>query len=466
MLRVYSTLSRSKEEFRPRGDQVSMYVCGMTPKFHPHLGHARIFIAADVIRRYLEYRGFSVRHIQNFTDVDDKIIARAGREGTSADDVARRYSESYFAVMDPLGIQRAHEYPTVSGYMSQIIEFVQGLVEKGFAYEADGDVWYDVAKFPDYGKLSGRFEESGRHGVRVDLEPGKRDARDFALWKSAKPGEPSWPSPWGEGRPGWHIECSAMSRATLGDQIDIHSGGADLIFPHHENEIAQSEAFTGKAPFAAYWPHVGLVTTGGEKVSHSLENFTTVEDTLKLYEPMAVRLFLLSTHYRSSLLFSEDGLIAATRGLDRLRGAIADLEKVSPEPWSDSQAAAARDLFEQAMDDDFNTAAALGHLFDLSRDINRMRDESSSGTTIQACQSALVHLTGVLGIDIQSSAAQASNSAESAALIELLLEVRQSMRKAKQFEISDQIRDRLRQLNVIIEDAAGGSTWRYARPGE
>ena len=221
MLRIFSTLSKSKEEFRPLSSTVTMYVCGMTHKFHPHLGHARIFLAADIMRRYLEYRGYDVKHVQNFTDVDDKIIARAGQEGASAEQVARRYSDSYFAVMDALGILRAHEYPTVSGYMVQIIDFIQGLIDKGNAYVADGDVWFEVATFPDYGKLSGRFEESGRTGVRVELEPGKRDPRDFALWKAAKPGEPSWDSPWGKGRPGWHIECSTMSRTTLGDQIDI-----------------------------------------------------------------------------------------------------------------------------------------------------------------------------------------------------------------------------------------------------
>ncbi|MFN0074663.1 MAG: cysteine--tRNA ligase [Chloroflexota bacterium] len=466
MLRVYSTLSKTKEEFRPRASQVSMYVCGMTPKFHPHLGHARIFLAADIMRRYLEYRGYQVKHVQNFTDVDDKIIARAGQEGASAEEVARRYSDSYFGVMDALGIVRAHEYPTVSGYMPQIIEFIHGLIDKGYGYVSNGDVWYDVSKFDEYGKLSGRLEESGRTGVRVDLEPGKRDPRDFALWKAAKPGEPSWESPWGAGRPGWHIECSAMSRATLGDQIDIHSGGADLIFPHHENEIAQSEALTGKAPFAAYWPHVGLVTTGGEKVSHSLENFTTVEDTLKLYEPMVVRLYLLSTHYRSALLFGEDGLVAATRNLERFRATVAGVTFAEPPPWSAPRARSAQEAFEAAMDDDFNSAAAIGHLFDLSRDINRMREEGDDDSGVLECQGALVYLAGVLGIDLLAAPRVSRDLMESAAFINLLLEVRRSLRAARQFELSDTIRDRLKELGIIVEDATEGSTWRHARPGE
>lgn len=463
MLRVYSTLSKTKEAFRPRGSQVSMYVCGMTPKFHPHLGHARIFLAADIMRRYLEYRGYSIKHIQNFTDVDDKIIARAGQEGSNAEEVARRYSDSYFDVMDALGILRAHEYPTVSGYMPQIIEFVQGLIDKGNAYVSDGDVWYEVSTFPEYGKLSGRFEESGRTGVRVELEPGKKDPRDFALWKAAKPGEPSWDSPWGKGRPGWHIECSAMSRATLGDQIDIHSGGADLIFPHHENEIAQSETLTGKKPFAAYWPHVGLLTTGGEKVSHSLENFTTVADTLKAYEPMVVRLYLLSTHYRSNLLFGEDGLLAAARGLERLRGAVIGAS-AAPPPWNAAPAVAAQQAFEAAMDDDFNAAAALGHLFDLSREVNRLKDEGAAEAA--ECQGALVFLAGVLGIDLLAPSQALQDSTQSAELIQLLLDVRKALRVAKQFELSDLIRNRLKDLGIVVEDTPEGAVWRHARPGE
>jgi cysteinyl-tRNA synthetase len=302
--------------------------------------------------------------------------------------------------------------------------------------------------------------------VRVELEPGKRDPRDFALWKAAKPGEPSWDSPWGKGRPGWHIECSTMSRTTLGDQIDIHSGGADLIFPHHENEIAQSEALTGKVPFAAYWPHVGLVTTGGEKVSHSLENFTTVADTLQQYEPMAIRLYLLSTHYRSSLLFSEDGLVAASRGLERLRATVSGATAATPPLWNAARAHAAREAFENAMDDDFNSAAAIGHLFDLSRDINRLREEG--GTEAEALESrdALVYLAGVLGIDLLAPSLGKQDNTESAALIDLLLEVRQSLRAARQFELSDTIRDRLKELGIMVEDAPDGSTWRHARPGE
>jgi cysteinyl-tRNA synthetase len=313
--------------------------------------------------------------------------------------------------------------------------------------------------------LSGRLEESGRTGVRVELEPGKRDPRDFALWKSAKPGEPSWDSPWGKGRPGWHIECSTMSRATLGDQIDIHSGGADLIFPHHENEIAQSEALTGKQPFSAYWPHVGLVTTGGEKVSHSLENFTTVADTLKLYEPLVVRLYLLSTHYRSSLLFGEDGLVAAARGLERFRAAAAGATG-GPPPWNATRARSAQEAFETAMDDDFNSAAAIGHLFELARDINRMREEGGSEGDVSECQAALVSLSGVLGIDLLAPSQGRQDNTESAALIDLLLEVRQSLRAARQFELSDTIRDRLKDLGIVVEDSPEGSTWRHARPGE
>ncbi len=303
-IRISNTLTGRKEEFVPLGDTVRMYVCGMTPKFHPHVGHARLFVAADMIRRVLEWRGYRVQHVQNFTDIDDKIIARAQQEGTTAEAVAKSYTDSYFDAMDRLGVQRADVYPSVTAFMPKIIEFVQDLVEAGYAYPVDGDVYFDVSRFPEYGKLSGRTGEGELIGVRKEVEPGKRDPRDFALWKSAKPGEPFWQSPWGPGRPGWHIECSTMVRETLGDQIDIHAGGQDLIFPHHENEIAQSEALTHKAPFARYWPHVGLVMTGSEKMSHSLLNFTTVQDVLQRYDPAALRLALLQVHYRSPMTFS------------------------------------------------------------------------------------------------------------------------------------------------------------------
>ncbi len=289
-LRIFNTLTGSEEEFQPRGDAVEMYVCGMTPKFHPHVGHARLFVSMDVVRRYLVYRGYRVHHVQNFTDVDDKIIARSQKEGVSAKEVAEKYTASYFEAMDALNVQHADEYPRATLVIPDIIQFIETLMARGYAYAVDGNVYYQVSKFPEYGKLSGRTEDEGvLAGARVEVEPGKRDPRDFALWKAAKPGEPAWESPWGPGRPGWHIECSTMIRETLGQQIDIHAGGRDLIFPHHENEIAQSEAFCGCSPFARYWVHIGLLNIGGEKMSHSLNNFLTVQELLQRFEPAVLR---------------------------------------------------------------------------------------------------------------------------------------------------------------------------------
>jgi len=463
-LRIYSTLSGTKEEFIPIGDPVRMYVCGMTPKFHPHVGHARVFVAADIMRRYLEYRGYRVRHVQNFTDIDDKIIARAQLEGVDPRTVAENYSRSYFESMDALNVKRAHIYPTVTQYMPQIIAFVQTLLDRGYAYVSDGDVWYSVERFPEYGKLSGRTGEGQLAGVRKELEEGKRDPRDFALWKAAKPGEPAWDSPWGPGRPGWHIECSTMVRETLGDQIDIHSGGQDLIFPHHENEIAQSEAATGRHPFARYWPHVGLVTTDGEKMSHSLNNFFTVAQVLERYEPVALRLFLLTTHYRAPLAFGEEPLAAAARSLSRLRAALEGADRAELEsatPWAHPLAAEFRARFEAAMDDDFNSAGALGHLFDLAREINRLRAAGDEATA-RPVQAALHQLAAVLGLDLLAARPVAPR-VEVEPFVELLLQVRQELRQAKQFALSDRIREGLRTLGIVVEDRPGGVTWKWER---
>jgi cysteinyl-tRNA synthetase len=456
-IRITSTLSGQKEEFQVEGRPVRMYVCGMTPKFHPHVGHARFSVTADVIRRWLEYRGYEVRHVQNFTDVDDKIIARAEREGTTPEDVAQRYTDSYFEVIDALNVKRASVYPTVTGSMAAIIDYVGGLVDRGFGYVSGGDVWFDVARFTNYGQLSGRTEEGQLAGVRVELEPGKRDPRDFALWKSAKPGEPQWPSPWGLGRPGWHIECSAMVRETLGDQIDIHGGGRDLIFPHHENELAQSEAYTGVHPFVRYWAHNGLVTTGSEKMAHSLENFTTMRDVLEEFRPMAVRLFLVQTHYRSTLLFTREAIANAGRALDRLEGALDGYD--GSNVAATGAGASATDAFEQAMDDDFNTPAALAALFDLVREINRRR---AAGEDATADQSALVRLAAMIGLKL-SPPSRGSTNGDAGPFIELLLSTRQRLREMKQWALADEIRDRLKELDVTVEDRPEGAVWRLER---
>jgi cysteinyl-tRNA synthetase len=457
---ISNTLSGKKEPFEPRGGVVSIYVCGMTPKFDPHVGHARLFVATDLLRRYLEFRGYQVKHVQNFTDIDDKIIARGQAEGISASEAARKYTQSYFDAMSALAVLPAHVYPTVTGSMSAIIDYVEALLEGGFAYVAGGDVYFLVEQFPDYGKLSGRTSEGQLVGARKELEPGKLDPRDFALWKSAKPGEPAWESPWGMGRPGWHIECSTMVRETLGEQIDIHSGGRDLIFPHHENEIAQSEARTGKKPFARYWPHVGLVTIDGEKMSHSLENFKTIQEIIKRYDPMALRLYLLSTHYRAPLAFSEEGLIDKSRALDRLRGA---LESYA----NDGDAAAEwtvpfRDGFIAAMDDDFNSAGALGSLFDLAREINRRR--AARDEAARDGQALLLELAQVLGLNLTAAPGATQSGAEP--FIDLLLTIRTRLREARQWALADLIRDELRARNVIVEDQPDRSIWRWSRPGE
>ena len=452
-LRITNTLSGREDEFVPLGDPVRIYVCGMTPKFHPHLGHARMYVAADIIRRTLEHRGYRVHHVQNFTDIDDKIIARSEQEGGSADEVARKYTDSYFASMGRIGVLPAHEYPTVTASMDDIVQFIGALIDRGYAYVVGADVYFDVAKFPEYGKLSGRTEESGMVGVRKELEPGKRDPRDFALWKGAKPGEPFWSSPWGRGRPGWHIECSAMVLRTLGEQIDIHAGGEDLIFPHHENEIAQSEALTGKQPFAKYWAHIGLVTTGSEKMAHSLENFTTLQSMLEKYEPAAVRLYLLQSHYRAPIVFSEQGLVDASRALSTLRAAYGD-----PSERVEGHASRAEDLlrrFDELLDDDFNTPGALGVLFDIAHEVNRVEGGGQEGRALRAAFRSMVH---VLGIPLEGS--PDNDAADAAPFIDLLVETRALLRRERQFALADQLRDRLRELGVVLEDTAGGTKWR------
>ena len=466
-VRIYSTLTGREEPLVPlHADGVlRMYVCGITPKYFPHLGHARLFVAMDVIRRYLEYRGYRVHHVQNFTDIDDKIIERAAIEGGDPLETAKKYSDAFFEAIDRLNVQRAHEYPTVTGYMGKIIEFVQALIDSGHAYAVDGDVYFAVETFPSYGALSHRDINSQLTAVRKDLEPGKRDPRDFALWKAAKPGEPSWPSPWGDGRPGWHIECSTMSRATLGDQLDVHGGGADLIFPHHENEIAQTEALTGKQ-FAQHWVHSGLLTIEGEKMAQSLGNFRTVRDVLDRYDTVAVRLFLVSTHYRGPVAFVIDetfkarGIEDAEAALRRFRLAVGD-EPLAPEgPLH----AATVEAFEAAMDADFNTSGALAPIYDLTREVNRRRDEGASGADLEAERRTIARLLAVLGVDVLA-APPARDGVEIGPFVDLLLEVRGDLRKEKLWALSDKVRDRLRDLGVIVEDAKGGGTsaWRLER---
>ena len=474
-VRIYSTLTGREDEVVPLHPDgvLRMYVCGMTPKYHPHVGHGRVFVAMDVIRRYLEYRGFRLKFVQNFTDVDDKIIERAARESRAADKTAQAYIDSYFEVMDRLNIRRADEYPRVTEYMERIIEFTAGLVEIDRAYASElGDVWFDVASDPGYGKLSHRDLNSQLVAARKELEPGKRDPRDFALWKRAREGEPSWPSPWGRGRPGWHIECSAMVRETLGDQIDIHGGGADLIFPHHENEIAQSESLTHKSPFARHWTHAGLLTlAGGDKMAHSAENFTTLASILDRYDPLAVRYFLLATHYRSALTFaleeSSSGRVSV-RGIEDARAAIARLRRAfgdEPDPGKGELDQPSVDAFTAAMDADFNTPDALAVIFDLARQINIQRDARSGRVArpvtedIDRLRRTLVYLLDILGLDIRTEAPTGQRAIDP--YVDLLLDVRRKLRDLKEWTLADEIRTRLADLGVTVEDRPGGeSTWR------
>jgi cysteinyl-tRNA synthetase len=418
------------------------------------LGHARCYVGVDLIRRVLEYRGYQVRHVQNFTDIDDKTIARAQEEGTTAEEIARRYTESYFESMGKLAVQPAHVYPTVTGNMQQIVQYVEGLIEKGFAYIVGGDVYFEVGRFESYGRLSGRFEDSGMVGVRTELEPGKRDPKDFALWKAAKPGEPSWPSPWGEGRPGWHIECSTMVRETLGDQIDIHAGGQDLLFPHHENELAQSECFTDKEPYVKYWAHIGLVTMGTEKMAHSTWNFVTLKEMLEKYEPAAVRLYFLRTHYRSPVMYSEEGIAVAARNLETLRAAYGELsEPIAPGAVTSESASGLLRRFDEQLDDDFNSAGAVGVLFDTAHEVNR------GGPQTTVLRSAFRKMVEVLGLPLEAEKERGASDA--APFIELLIDVRTKLRAEGQWALADQVRDGLKQLGIVLKDNQQGTTWEH-----
>ena len=457
-LAITNTLTGNKEPFEPLGDPVTMYVCGMTPKDRPHLGHAFMFVHMDVIRRYLEYRGYSVRHIQNFTDIDDKIIDRARAAGRDPLEWAREYTEAYFDVMDRLQVRRADEYPRVTDNIPAIIDDVQELIDAGHAYPTSTGVYFDAATFEDYGSLSGRTEEDGAAGARIEVDEEKRDPRDWALWKLDNESSVAWESPWGRGRPGWHIECSTMIRRTLGEQIDIHGGGADLIFPHHENELAQAEAATGHQPFASYWTHTGLVLTDGEKMAHSLGNFTTTADVLTSVPPDVLRLYLLGVHYRSTLQFSPDAIEQTRAGYERLltvtraRGGNVNGDGTD----LNSEVMAVRQAFESAMNDDFNAPRAIGALFDFGRAINRLAPTSSSDD-VEKAQGILTSLLGVLGIELREPDAASDDATP---FINLLVRVRRQLREAKQWGLADQIRDDLVALDVVIEDTPDGTDWR------
>ncbi len=475
-MKIYNTLSGRKEDFVPQSDTVKMYVCGVTPYAPSHLGHAMSYIIFDTIRRYLEFRGHEVQYVQNFTDIDDKIIAQANELNVPSSELAEKHISHYLDDMRALNVKEASCYPRATEEIPKIIELIEGLIDRGHAYEANGDVYFRVTSDPDYGKLSHRSLDDMMAGARVEVSKAKEHPLDFALWKAAKPGEPHWESPWGQGRPGWHIECSAMSLRYLGETIDIHGGGQDLIFPHHENEIAQSESFTGVTPFVRHWLHNGLMQLGEDKMSKSSGRLVTIGEALGQHSADAIRLWVLGSHYRSPITYTEEVVAATERGLERLiRAAHLDLEasgpEVNPEPY--------RQQFIAAMDDDFNTPQAIAALFELAHDTNRGHDE---GLHIGEAHKTLLELADVLGLALALEPAkpeipaealrelalkygldsQACREAEE--LVGLLTKKRAALRKEKDWLAADQIRDGLHRLGVILEDAPGRTLWRYGKP--
>ena len=477
-IKVYNTMTRRKEEFVPMSPgKASIYVCGVTPYNHPHIGNARPFVTWDVIHRFLEHEGYDVLHVQNFTDVDDKIINTANAEGVQWSDICGRYIESYFEVMDKLNVRRVQIYPRVSRHIPDIISTVQALIDNGYAYVVDGDVYYSVEKFPRYGCLSGRDLNDMLAGARVDVDDRKQNPMDFALWKAAKPGEPAWDSPWGKGRPGWHIECSTMSMKYLGSSFDFHGGGSDLIFPHHENEIAQSEGATGVHPFVRYWLHNGFITVNEEKMSKSLGNFFTVKDILEHFAPETLRFFIVSTHYRSPLDFSDARLKEADASLQRLRTAkenLAALRKViSGGPTEESMALRGtveqlRNDFMEAMRDDFNTALAISHMFALAKEINVYKTQADSGDVapdgklVDMMTKVFAEFCSIIGV-LEGEAEAAGNTGDDGLadqLMQLLLDLRQDARKAKNYAQADAIRNKLGELGIVIEDTPQGARWK------
>ena len=455
-MKLYNTLTGITEEFVPAdGKKVKMYVCGVTPYAPVHVGHALSYVAFDVLRRYLEYLGYQVEHVQNFTDVDDKIIQRAQDAGVGPEALADQYIDDFFHNIDALNVQRAHVYPRATQEIEPIVETIKGLVEKGYAYPAGGDVYFRVNSSDEYGKLSRRTLDGMIAGARVAVDDQKEHPMDFALWKGAIAGEPAWDSPWGPGRPGWHIECTSMAMTYLGASLDIHGGGQDLIFPHHENEIAQSEAATGMKPFARYWVHNGLLMLGEDKMSKSLGNLVSVKEALEEYTPDCLRLYLLSSHYRSPLHYSDEGCAAMERSGDRLRHALRPDDNGGGEPLDPGRCEA---RFFEAMDDDLNTPRALAALFDLAREINRGRD---GGQDIMGCQDTLRRLGGILGLTFQGRESSGEDHLAAKPFIELLLSTREELRRAKQFDLADSIRDALDRHGVIVEDTPQGSRWEY-----
>ncbi|MGE5416718.1 MAG: cysteine--tRNA ligase [Acidobacteriota bacterium] len=470
MIRVYNTQVRQKEDLQTVEPQkVRMYVCGPTTYNYIHLGNARPLVVFDTVRRYLKYRGYDVTYVQNFTDVDDKIINRANEEGVGATELAQRYIDEYFIDADALNVMRADVHPKVSEHMTEIIDMVSVLIDKGHAYEVDGDVYFRVSSFTSYGQLSGRDLEDLLAGARVEVDERKESPMDFALWKKVKPGEPYWDSPWGQGRPGWHIECSAMSMKYLGGTLDIHGGGADLVFPHHENEVAQSEAYTGQT-FVRHWLHNGFITVNKEKMSKSLGNFFIVRDILDKFPSRVVRFYLLATHYRSPLDFDDGKLEDAKRALERLQNcwnllneAIAKGDSGDPKPNEKElldELNKQREQFIAAMDDDFNSALAVSHIFEMVRLINShlTGEQPKSTAALEAAEALFGQLVDVLGIDLDQKLSLSSAVED---VVRTLLEFRAKVRQNKDYATGDKVRDLLSANAIIVEDSKEGSRFRF-----
>ncbi|MCY4091729.1 MAG: cysteine--tRNA ligase [Caldilineaceae bacterium] len=468
-LSIYNTLSRKLEPFQTAEEgRVRMYVCGPTVYADAHIGHAMSAIVFDMIRRYLEYIGYEVTYVTNFTDVDDKIIVRAKETGQDPFQLAQFYTDKYLMHLSDLNIKPADSYPRVTNEISNIIRTIGELGETNYAYEMDGSVYFRVQNDDDYGKLSRRRQEDAVAGTRVDSDERKENAADFALWKAAKAGEPSWESPWGPGRPGWHIECSVMCLHHLGETIDIHGGGNDLIFPHHENEIAQSESLTGK-PFARYWVHNGMLQLSGEKMSKSVGNLVTIDEFLQRYSADALRLLVFTAHYRKPVAYTEESIAAAERSAARLRGGLRPASGTvtvgeSAENLRET-AEAARSGFRVAMDDDLNTSAALAQLFELVRAINSARAAGVSGPFFQAAQETLRELAGVLGLSLSDAGESQGDSLAAKEFIDLLVSLRTELRQEKQWALADKVREGLASLSVYLEDTPDGTVWRFEDAG-
>ncbi|HWC03461.1 MAG TPA: cysteine--tRNA ligase [Methylomirabilota bacterium] len=470
-LNIYSGLTRQKEPFVPLvPGQVGMYVCGITPYDASHIGHARSALVFDVVARHLRHRGYRVTFVRNYTDVDDKIIARAGRLGIPIGELTERHIKAYQEEMARLGVEPPTTEPRATQHIPQMVALIERLVAAGVAYAVDGDVYFEVRRFSPYGRHSGKNLEELLVGARVEVDERKRDPRDFALWKAAKPGEPSWPSPWGPGRPGWHIECSAMAMHYLGETFDLHGGGEDLVFPHHECEIAQSEAATGK-PFARYWLYNGFVKLGAEKMSKSLGNVLTIEGLLRRHDPEALRLYLLQTHYRNPVEFSEEGVEGMRRPLERFRTLVDESAALVPttrEPGSEFQGGVRmlRDRFEAAMDDDFNTPQAVGALnllaSTLSEERERVRTGARGGHDFVAGVGVLIELGRVLGLSMKGTEARLAQSfePESRARIDTLVQARDEARRQRDWARADALRAELDALGVALEDTPGGTKWK------